>query len=96
MMLNEINQTNQTNRVNGDDAYRLLAIAITRQAARDYQTLYERFVKGEAERWELETLEHWFTSPYGQACSFGTGELIIERIRNGEKVEGLIDEYQAI
>lgn len=90
------NETNQTNRVSENEAYKLIAIAITKQAAQDYQALYQRSLEEGVEPWELKTLERWFTSPEGQMFSFGMGELIVEKIRKGEKVEEWIDEYQAI
>lgn len=72
------------NRTWKDDCYTNLAIAITRQAAEDYAKAYREYQETGRKRRECRELERWFKSSRGQIISFGKGELIMQRIRNGE------------
>ena len=86
------NQTNNTK--HNDETYMRIAMAITRQAAADYQREYREYLDFGIRSKQLEDLEEWFRSPRGQLFSFGMGETIIKMIQDGEQVlttyEGLI------
>ena len=69
--------------VSESDAYVLLAIAITRQAAKDYRRELRKSKKTGVPTSELKRLEQWFTSDFGTLCTMGTGEAIIWNIKNG-------------
>lgn len=72
--------------VDKDYGYILLAMAITRQAAKDYQREYRKsLAKGQTTD-ELITLQRWFRSPYGRLITFNKGEEIMESIHNNKKV----------
>lgn len=66
--------------------YVLLAIAITRQAAKDYQSAYQQSLDERRTTRELAELEEWFRSPLGKLISLDMGETIMKRIQNHETV----------
>lgn len=82
------------NKPNNDETYVRIAMAITRQAASDYQREYREYLDFGVRTKQLDELEEWFRSPRGQLFSFGMGETIIKMIQAGEEVlatyEGLI------
>ena len=63
-----------------------LAIAITQQAALDYEEELKKSEKLGKPTSELRALNKWFKSDFGQLCTFGNGAYIQELIRNGTKV----------
>lgn len=82
---------------NRNDGYILLAIAITKLAAIDYQQAYQKSLKEGCPNEELIELEKWFKSRRGRIISFNLGEVIMERIRNNETVvEDEIDGQEEI
>ena len=73
-------------KVDKEYGYILLAMAITKQAAKDYQREYRKSLAKGQETDELITLQQWFRSPYGKLITFNQGEDIMESIHNGKKV----------
>ena len=74
----------KSNLVSESDAYVLLAIAITRLAAKDYQREWRRFQRKGTPSEALAELEHWFTKGYGRIIAMGSGEYIMQQIQKGK------------
>lgn len=79
----------ETNRISEETAYELLAMAIVKQAAKDYHTEYQKSIKLGTPTRGLQRLKRWFISPYGKLLSKGKGEYIIEKIESGWEISNL-------
>lgn len=69
-----------------DKSIEALAIAITRQAAEDYEAELMMSRRKKNPTPKLVKLDKWFDSEFGQLCSFGNGQYIKEQIKRGVKV----------
>lgn len=72
--------------VTKDEAYTLLAIAITRQAALDYRTEYIKSIEQGKPTEELKSLEEWFNTGFGLLCSMDCGTPIMEGIKKNRPI----------
>lgn len=79
----------ETNRISEETAYELLAMAIVKQAAKDYYTEYQKSIRLGTPTRRLRYLRKWFNSPYGKLLSRGQGEYIIEKIESGWEISNL-------
>ncbi len=79
-----------------DNAYIRLAIAISKQAALDYEREWRRFKKTGVKSDEMLELEEFFTSDYGTLCAFGKGKEILAQIQSGVPVEAFDDEDHCV
>jgi hypothetical protein len=70
-----------------DSGLEALAIAITQQAAYDYQEELERSKEAGCVTQALKDIRNWFKSEFGTLCSFGQSEFIINQIDHGVKVK---------
>lgn len=70
-----------------DSGIEALAIAITQQAAFDYQEELERSRADGCVTQALKDIREWFKSEFGTLCSFGKGEFILNQIDNGVAVK---------
>lgn len=68
------------------EGYRRLAIAVVRQAAKDYRLEYNIFLKTGVRSPMLDEVERWLTHGEGQLYSLGKGEVIMEMIRKGAHI----------
>lgn len=71
------------------DGYEALAFAIVCGVVREYRNLRRKESRSmdrqeaERHRQEVERVELWFSSDYGQALCYGKGEILLERLKRG-------------
>lgn len=79
-----------------DRAYIRLAIAVSKQAALDYEREWRRFKKTGIKSDEMLELEEFFTSDYGNLVTLGKGKEILTQIQSGVPVEEFDDEDHSV